>query len=572
MDTDPPTPLMLACAHGNLSAVKQFEPGVVTKQVNLEGTAVYPHARSTPLIAAIASNQPDLVSYLLECAADPNIGVFHGIFPLGVAAEQGNVTICYNLLTAGALHTPAVGLVLNPIQFAVRAGHVEVAELLLAFGADLHCTTADGTGLAILAARGGHAIMITCLVGAGINVNVWRSGGTFLDGWAPLDVAANNGHLRAVETLLGCKADPNLVIDTGRRRICQISPLIQAIRNDRVDIVQALLFGGADPDDWAPDFFHCTTPSPLIVAARVGNIPIAKLLLEYSASIDESSCNQNPLIASTYAGNTDMTRFLVERGADVNLQAPSGGATAIYYAAEQGHIKPLKVLLTAGASPDETIYRPPIFAAVQNNQIDAALLLAIWGANVKIRDLNAVAHRTGSPTVSVIFKNITPRNQPAWPPLVIAIASRSVRECRLALKYGAIDPDAAGPQSIQLAKNVCSPNPWGPINVTAEMSKFSTYFVDHENHPERRTLERLGNVPTCPETTKFMRLATRGWRIPTHGLHHSGFREMVRFVLMLAARLETAEKGNCFTLPLELWLLIPTLLSRSCISNTYTFK
>jgi ankyrin repeat protein len=570
MDTEPPCPLLVACFAGNLFKVKQLLPCRV-ESINQESADVGSHSRSTPLIAAIAQNHPEITSHLLAHAADPNLGVFHGIFPLGIAAEKGRLDTCYRLLQAGALHSPAFGLTLTPIQLAVRAGHLNVVELLLAFGADLHGRTADGTSLAVLAAREGHATVIAHLVGAGVDVNVWRSGGSFLDGWAPLDVAANNGHLEAVETLLGCKADPNLVINTGRQ-VCQLAPLVESTRNNRFDIVRALLVGGAEPDT-----SNNVTPNALTVAARVGNIPIARLLLEHSASIDNFSCNQNPLIASAYAGNEAMTQMLVDNGADVKKQSPSGGATATYYAAEQGHIKTLTILLKAGASPNHTIYRPPIFAAVQNNQIDVMFLLAIWGANVKVRDLGALAYRVGSPTVSVLFRSIVPSVvnssrvrvfQQAWSPLVIAIASRSVRECRLALKFGAFDPDVGGTQSIAAARKAAEPNPWGAIDTTAEMNKFAAYFVDHAGHPERCALERMRTVVVCPETTLLVRLATRGWKTQTHWLHHGGFRQMVQFVLLLANRLE----NNELTLPRELWLLIPTLLSRSCVLKEYSFK
>jgi len=578
MNTDPPTPLLLACANGNLSEVKQLEH-VLVVGVNREGPAVYPHARTTPLLAAIASNCLALVSYLLDHTADPNLGVFHGIYPLGVAAKYGNVDICSELLRAGAVHTPYASLVLNPIQFAARAGHVNVVELFLSWGADPHGVTADGTSLVVLAARGGHTTVITCLVGAGVDVNVWRAGGTFLDGWAPLDVAANNGHLDAVETLLGCKADPNLVIHTGRQT-CQIAPLIQTTRDGHFDIVRTLLINNANPDAAT-----LVTPTPLTVAARVGNIPIAQLLIAFSASIDKWACNQNPLIASACAGNDAMTQMLVDNGANVCVESPSGGATALYYAAEQGHVKTLGILLKAGASPNATVYRPPIFTAVQNNQLEAVLLLAIWGANVKVRDLGAVAYRIGSPTMSVLFRNIVPVAwskfslhtasassrvlvlQQAWSPLEIAVASRSVRECRLALKFGAFDPDEGGPQTIMAARKAAGPNSWGSIDTTAEMSKFATYFVDHEGHPERRALERL-RTGFCADTALFARLATKGWKIPTHWLHHEGFRQMVQFVLLIANRLQ----HNEITLPKELWLMIPTLLSRSCICKEYTFK
>lgn len=62
------------------------------------------------------------------------------------------------------------------------------------------------------------------------------------DGFAPLHVACQNGHLGAVEVLLYAEADPNLATRSGARWF----PLHYSAQDGFVDIMQQLLKHGAD--------------------------------------------------------------------------------------------------------------------------------------------------------------------------------------------------------------------------------------------------------------------------------------------------------------------------------------
>jgi ankyrin repeat protein len=57
---------------------------------------------------------------------------------------------------------------------------------------------------------------------------------------------------------------------------------------------------------------------------------------------------RSPLLIAAIVGSAGITRLLVEAGAHVESQDPSGGATAMMQAVSAGHLEILKALLGAG--------------------------------------------------------------------------------------------------------------------------------------------------------------------------------------------------------------------------------
>jgi hypothetical protein len=90
----------------------------------------------------------------------------------------------------------------------------------------------------------------------------------------PLDIfiAIGTNDVDVVTFLLDHDYEVNAIFDRERLKT---TPLIFAIRGGNIDIVHALLLGGADPN------LSTDTTTPLVEA--LGNIAIATLLLEYGA-------------------------------------------------------------------------------------------------------------------------------------------------------------------------------------------------------------------------------------------------------------------------------------------------
>ncbi len=120
--------------------------------------------------------------------------------------------------------------------------------------------------------------------------------------------------------------------------------LIWAIYHGKIESVEALLKGGADPN------IICTysgeTPLTEVFANRYnrfdeeGNIELANLLLEYGADPNSTYqgsstqlsysryVGQSVLMDAIDTGSLDAVKLLIEYGADPNYQVPSSGKTA----------------------------------------------------------------------------------------------------------------------------------------------------------------------------------------------------------------------------------------------------
>ena len=112
---------------------------------------------------------------------------------------------------------PAISPSWTPLHEAAVGGHKDVAELLIAHGADVNANCAragggrfGGTPLHE-AVFGGHKDVAELLISKGADINAKQSGGL-----TPLDVAAFKGHINVVELLIARGADVNITDRGGR--------------------------------------------------------------------------------------------------------------------------------------------------------------------------------------------------------------------------------------------------------------------------------------------------------------------------------------------------------------------
>jgi ankyrin repeat protein len=220
---------------------------------------------------------------LLRAGADVNAANEYGITPLSIACSTRNVAMARKLLDAGANPNLAPWSGVTPLMTAANTGNAEIAGLLLARGADVNAAEPRRGQTALMwAIAAGHPDIARLLIERGANVSA-RSHQHREENFSPM-------------VLEGYAAD-----------------------------VQATPKGGL---------------TPLLFAARVGDLETARLLVSKGADVNESTPEEgNSLVIAAAAGHEALAVFLLEQGADPNA-VDGGGITPLHYAMRDG----LKVL------------------------------------------------------------------------------------------------------------------------------------------------------------------------------------------------------------------------------------
>ena len=158
------------------------------------------------------------------------------------AARQGDLQQVQWLIARGAsVNTRTTSWGSTPLAAAAACGHVEVAQVLIACGANVRAVDEDGATALHRAARAGHSDVVRLLIEKGADINAamhdrWEAG------WTPLHCAAEHGPIEVVRLLLDGGADPNIKDKTGR------TPAVVAMENRQREIAELLVRAGADVD------------------------------------------------------------------------------------------------------------------------------------------------------------------------------------------------------------------------------------------------------------------------------------------------------------------------------------
>jgi uncharacterized protein len=114
----------------------------------------------------------------------------------------------------------------------------------------------------------------------------------------------------------------------------------------------------------------------LRMAAEDGDLEEMNRLLEGGSHIDAKvgDYETTVLMEVSVQGNAEVMKFLIEKGANVNL-SDKDGWTALMGATVQGHLGSVKLLLSHGAEVN-----------AKNDNNETALMMAVKKSNQEIRD------------------------------------------------------------------------------------------------------------------------------------------------------------------------------------------
>lgn len=216
----------------------------------------------------------------------------------------------------------------TPLMFACRGGHMETVKTLLTIGAQLDAKTKSGKTPLMFACRRGNVRMVETLLAAGAAINDSTEFGE-----TSLCHSIDSGKLSVVELLLNNGAS----LDCGKQ--IKTSPLTRACKNGNKAIVEFLLSKGAVK--------YIDGEPALTEAVKSRDGEIVKLLLNAGVDVDARS-----FCFAAGLGNRKMVKDFLKAGANPNMKAKHG-ETPLSMAVLSGKVNMVKLLLRAGAEPDQ---------------------------------------------------------------------------------------------------------------------------------------------------------------------------------------------------------------------------
>ena len=211
------------------------------------------------------------------------------------------------------------------------------ALALIAEGADVNETRADGATALLWAAHWDDLELAQRLLSAGADVNAAEDHGV-----TALARAVENTSLAMVETLIAAGADVNAAQVSG------LVPLMTAARTGDADVVRALLAHGADVNAATTE----ARATALMWAMARPHPEVVRILLDAGADPAVSTAKGfTPLMLAASNGDVDTAQALIAAGVDVN--APSAdGAHVLPYSIVRGQDAFALFLLDEGADPN----------------------------------------------------------------------------------------------------------------------------------------------------------------------------------------------------------------------------
>jgi ankyrin repeat protein len=253
------------------------------------------------------------------------------------------------------------------LHSAARYGALEVINHLLAIGVNLNATDESGNTPLHLAVLRSHDEAVEAIINAGPDMNAVNG-----DGETPLSLATAYGTLKSLGLLLSNKADVRIRDKEGN------SLLHIAALHGNIEKVQEIL--KYDPDI---NTKNGAGDSPLFTAVkRYENEPVIACLIDSGAHIAVVDSTGKGVL---HVANNSNIKFLVQKGADVNLQDRDGNTPLhkVFFELLEYKVfypfmkETISFFLAAGANPDikNKQRKSPMDLAVESGVEEAIDLL-----------------------------------------------------------------------------------------------------------------------------------------------------------------------------------------------------
>ena len=281
--------------------------------------------------------------------------------PLVDAAQRAEWGAVRALVEQGADVTARQGDGATALHWAAYWDDAEAAGLLIEAGADVDAANDLGVTPLWAAVENGRAPMVARLLDAGADPDV-----PLLSGETPLMTAARVGAADVAGLLIAAGAAVDAAAARGQ------TALMWAVAQRHPGVVRVLLAHGADlrarsavrtevvkttPEPWNPEYVTEIRQggyTPLLFAARVGDLASAELLVEAGADVNDTApYGTSATVVAAHSGHGAVAAYLLAQGADPN--AAGAGYTALHAAILHKDAALVRALLDHGADPDAPV-------------------------------------------------------------------------------------------------------------------------------------------------------------------------------------------------------------------------
>jgi ankyrin repeat protein len=359
------TAIALACESGGADVIERL----IEADVSANATGPY---GETALHTCARAGKAAAAKVLIGHGAAIDVGdSWRGQTPLMWASAQGHADVMRVLIEAGADVNARSTIIawerqstaeprqkwlppggLTPMLFAAREGCLDCVKVLASAGADLNLVDPDQYTSMILALINGHFDVAGLLIDLGADVNAEDKAG---------------------RTALWAAVDAHTIPASNRPAPTETDDVLSSM-----DIITKLIAKGADVDvplrqqtpyrtklDRGGDGVLGAGTTPLLRAAKAGDVPVIKMLLNRGAdaTVTAGRANLNAIMIAANLGTReeDMTgrrktqreaiesiRLLLAAGTDINA-ADTQGRTAAHGAAMWGLTDVVRFLHDSGA-------------------------------------------------------------------------------------------------------------------------------------------------------------------------------------------------------------------------------
>ena len=285
-----PAPLVDAAARGDLAAVRRL----IAEKTDVNAARV---DGMTALHAAVQADRLDVADALLRAGAKGAAVDRYGITPLYLASVNGNADLIRRLLDAGVDPNASDPGGETALMTAARTGTPAALRVLLERGATVDAREPEfGQTALMIAVRENHEAAVQILLEAGASANAQtRKGPT------PNFVPPCKGTGCGSE---GVGINRGGLPDRGRRAEVKggMTPLLYAARDGNVSAARRLVDAGADLE-----LGDANGIRPLLMSLLNNQIDVARLLLSKKANVNaDDFWGRTPLWAAVEYRNLDM--------------------------------------------------------------------------------------------------------------------------------------------------------------------------------------------------------------------------------------------------------------------------